>query len=160
MDTSLINQKLSGIAEVIINEYKLSTSIKSMVVKSAKLALRTVTVNEYKEGHAEEILRILRSAKNIKNDDILKELIYEYAWSLSQKTKMSVLQAEAISEKYFPSMLSAICDAVYEHNVEGLLEYLEIEYSLTNKTVQKRQDLIELAKKEFLESFDQLKTLS
>lgn len=157
MDTTSLNQKLLGISNVIVNKFSLSPSFSHLIVKSAKMALRAVTLKEYKDGHLDEMIRVLRSATKLEEDEIVRELNYEFAWALTQKTIIPVLQADAISKSYFPIMLQEIADSLYIHNIDALLEYLEIEHSVSNKTAQKRQDGMEAAKREFMDEFDKMK---
>jgi hypothetical protein len=103
------------------------------------------------------MIRVLRSATKLSEDEIVRELNYEFAWALTQKTIIPVLQADAISNSYFPIMLQEIADSLYIHNIDALLEYLEIEHSVSNKTAQKRQEGMESAKREFMDEFDKMK---
>ncbi|HTF80112.1 MAG TPA: hypothetical protein VL947_00250 [Cytophagales bacterium] len=160
MDTTSLHQKLIGISNVISNKFGLSPSFSHLIVKSAKMALRAVTLKEYKDGHIEEMIRVLRSATKLSNDEIIQELTYEFAWALTQKTIIPVLQADAISKSFYPIMLQEIADALYVHNIDALLEYLEIERSVSNKTAQKRQEAMESAKRGFMDEFDKMKMVS
>lgn len=158
MEAAELNQRLAGIAQVVVSKYSLSASYTNMIVKSAKMALRAVTLNEYNQGHLEEMIRVLRGAdKSSSEDEILKELKYEFAWTLSQKTIIPILQAEAIANEFYPIILQSVSDILYVHNIDSLLEYLEIERSLTNKKALKRQEVMENAKREFMEEFDKMK---
>lgn len=160
MDTTALNQKLLGISHVIVSKYGLSPSFSHLIVKSAKMALRAITLKEYKDGHIDEMIRILRSATKLEEDEIMQELNYEFAWALTQKTIIPVLQADSIAKAYYPIMLQEVADSLYIHNIDALFEYLEIEHSITNKTAQKRQEGMEATKREFMEEFGKMKMVS